>query len=195
MLKGFRYVISWLIVAVAFGFLILRTGISQSQSGPEEYQAVAAGQGDFMGQMYNVTIHISSFSTDAERQALVNTFEQGGSAALSKALTKQQAHGNVEISGTTGVDISYARKMPGANGGTKIRILANRPLTLGGAQTGISNDALSAIELDLVPEKGKNKGTLLPACMFVVDKTTHELEVENYLNPWSLGDVKLREKK
>lgn len=195
MLKGFRYVISWLIVAVAFGFLILRTGISQSQSGPEEYQAVAAGQGDFMGQMYNVTIHISSFSTDAERQALVNTFEQGGSAALSQALTKQQSHGNVEITGTTGVDISYARKMPGANGGTKIRILANRPLTLGGAQTGISNDALSAIELDLVPEKGKNKGTLLPACMFVVDKKTHELAVENYLNPWSLGDVKLREKK
>lgn len=192
-MKKIGYVACLLIAAVIFGAL---AGMSQSQPGPEEYQAVAMGQGQFMGQMNNVTIHISSYSTDAERQALVTVFEQGGSAALSKALTKQPSHGNVEITGSTGVDIAYVRKMPGANGGTRIRILANKPLSLAGAQSGgISNDALSAIELDLAAANGKNKGTLLPACMFVVDKKTHELTVENYLNPWSLTDVKLRGKK
>jgi len=191
-MKNLRYVIFNSVLAVALGLLILGVGIAQSQSGPEEYQAVMMGQGNFMGQMYNITIHISAYSTDAERQALVDTFQQGGSAALATALTKQQSHGNVEITGVTGVDISYARKMPGANGGTKIRIWANHPVTLGGAESGISDNASSAIELDLVPQKGKSTGRLLPACLFVVDKKTHELEIENYLNPWSLTDVRLR---
>jgi hypothetical protein len=195
MMTNLRYVITELVVAAVFVFLILGTSAAQSQSAPEEYQAVAMGQGDFMGQMYNITIHISAYSTDAERQALVATFEKGGSAALATALTKQQSHGNVEIAGGTGVDISYARKMPGANGGTKIRIMANHPVTLSGAETGISDNALSAIELDLVPQKGKSTGKFLPACLFVVDKKTHELEIENYLNPWSLTDVKLRGEK
>lgn len=191
-MKKLRGVFPHLVVAVALGFLISWTGIARSQSLPEEYQAVAMGQGDFMGQMFNITIHISSYSTDAERQALVDMFEKGGSAALSTALTKQPSHGNVEITGATGADISYVRKMPGANGGTKIRLLANHPISLSSAESGISSNALSAIELELVPQKGKNTGQLLPACMFVVGKDTHELEVENYVNPWSLTDVRLR---
>jgi hypothetical protein len=195
MLKKLNYLIPDLVVAAVWGFLILGTGIAQSQPGPEEYQAVAMGQGNFMGQIYNVTIHISAYSTDAERQALLDIFDKGGSAALATALTKQQSHGNVEFTGTTGVDISYARKMPGANGGTRIRIMANHPITLSGAESGIPNNALSAIELDLVPQKGKSTGMLWPASMFVVDKQTHELEAENYQNPWSLTDVKLRGEK
>jgi hypothetical protein len=195
MLRKFSYLIPDLVLAVALGFVALGTGKAQSQPGPEEYQAVAMGQGDFMGQIYNVTIHISSYSTDAERQALVDTFDKGGSAALATALTKQQSHGNVEFTGTTGVDISYARKMPGANGGTKIRIMANHPITLGGAESGISNNALSAIELNLVPQKGQSTGILWPASIFVINKQTHELEAENYQSPWSLADVKLRGEK
>jgi hypothetical protein len=192
MMKKLGYLIPDLMVAVALGFLTLGTGLAQSQPEPEEYQAVAMGQGNFMGQMYNVTIHISAYSTDAERQALLDIFDKGGSAALATALTKQQSHGNVEFTGSTGVDISYARKMPGANGGTRIRIMANHPITLSGAESGTPNNALSAIELDLVPQKGKSTGMLWPASMFVVNKQTHELEAENYQNPWSLTDVKLR---
>jgi hypothetical protein len=195
MLRKLSCLIPDLVLAVALGFVALGTGIAQSEPGPEEYQAVAMGQGDFMGQIYNVTIHISSYSTDAERQALVDTFDKGGSAALATALTKQQSHGNVEFTGTTGVDISYARKMPGADGGTKIRIMANHPITLGGAESGISNNALSAIELNLVPQKGKSTGILWPASIFVINKQTHELEADNYQSPWSLADVKLRNEK
>jgi hypothetical protein len=54
---------------------------------------------------------------------------------------------------------------------------------------------LSALELNISPEKGKSSGVLLPACQFKINKETKELEIDNYQNPWKLVDVLDRSKK
>jgi hypothetical protein len=86
--------------------------------------------------------------------------------------------------------VSFIRQIP-TEGGRKIRVLTNRPITFGEAWTNSrsSDYNLSALEFDLSDEKDKSTGVLLPASQFKIDKKTKELVVENYQNPWKLVDV------
>ena len=112
------------------------------------------------------------------------------------ALTKMKAKGHIEVTGTLGYDISFVRKLPAADG-VKLRILTDRPIRFGEAwsDSRSSDYNLSAVELDLKPEKNKSTGTLIPACQFDIDKKTKELGIEDYQNPWKLVDVLDRSKK
>ena len=163
---------------------------------PEEYQAQAIGQGTQLGQNFNVTVNIQEYSTPEDRQVLVDGFNKTGSKGLNSALRKMKAKGHIAITGTLGYDISFARRLPTANG-VKIRVLTNRPITFGEARTDSPSMEydLTAIELDLSNEKGKSTGILLPACRFTINKKTNELEIENNQNPWKLVDVLDRSKK
>lgn len=173
--------------------LVILRGAAQEKMAPEEYQAQAMGEGTQMGQTFNVTLHIQEYSTPEERQVLVDAFEKAGSQGLFNALNKMKAKGRIAITGTLGYDISFARRLPTADG-MKIRVLTNRPITFGEAWTDSrSMDYnLSFLELVLTGQKGKSTGTLLPACQFKIDKKTKEVEMENFQNPWKLVDVLVR---
>lgn len=182
---------------VGLGLLVASLpSVAQDQPLHEEYQAQAMGQGTQVGQTFNVTVHIEEYSTPEERQALIDAFTKAGSQGLFNALNKMKAKGHIAITGTLGYDISFARRLPAADG-TKIRVLTNRPITFGEAWTDSrSMDFnLSAVELDLSTEKNKSTGILLPACQFKIDEKTKELQIENYQNPWKLVDVLDRSKK
>jgi hypothetical protein len=186
------------VVVVVVGLLpLISTRVAaQDQRLNEEYQAQAMGQGTQLGQTFNVTIHIQEYSTPEERQALVDAFNKKGSEGLFNALNKMKSKGHIEVTGTLGYDISFVRKLPGADG-VKLRILTDRPITFGEAwsDSRSSDYNLSAVELDLKPEKSKSTGTLIPACQFDIDKKTKELGIEDYQNPWKLVDVIDRSKK
>ncbi len=185
--------------AVAIVCLLMLGGlqsVAQDQPLREEYQAQAMGQGTQLGQTFNVTIHIEEYSTPEERQVLVDAFTKAGSQGLFNALNKVKSKGRIAVTGTLGYDISFIRRLP-TEGGVKLRVLTNRPITFGEAWTDSrSMDYnLSAVELDLINEKGKSTGVLLPACQLKIDKKTSELGIENYQNPWKLVDVLDRSKK
>ncbi|MGD0306010.1 MAG: hypothetical protein ABSC71_14390 [Candidatus Acidiferrales bacterium] len=183
---------------ICFAVLLSTThGAAEDKPGHEEYQAQAMGQGTQLGQSFNVTVIIEEYSTADERQALIGAFETAGSQGLYNALNKMSAKGHIAITGTLGYDISFARKIPTADGGVKIRVLTNRPIRFGEAwaDSRSMDYNLSALELDLSTEKGKSTGTLLPACQFTIDKKTNELEIENLQNPWKLSDILDRTKK
>ena len=183
-------------VAAALLLSLFHVG-AQEQRLNEEYQAQAMGQGTQLGQMFGITIHIDQYSTPEERQALVDAFTKAGSQGLYNALNKMKAKGHMEITGTLGYDISFARLIPNPDGTSKIRVLTNRPITFGEAWTDSrSMDYnLSAIELDLSPDMKKSTGVLIPACQFTINKKTNELEIEELRNPWKLVDVLDRTKK
>lgn len=188
-----------LLAAALIAAFVLLAGLynlAQEKPAPEIYQAQAMGQGTQMGRSFNVTVHIEKYSTDDERQALIGAFNKSGSEGLFNALSKMKSKGQMAITGTLGYDISFARKIQTANG-VKIRVLTNRPIRFGEgwADTRSSDYNLSALELDLSPEKGKSAGILLPACQFLINKKTKELEIENYQNPWKLVNVQDRSKK
>ena len=187
-------------ISAAFALLLLGRLVAESSAQeriqPEEYQAQAMGQGTQLGQTFNVTVHIDAYSTEEERQALIQAFEKAGSEGLFNALNKMRSKGHIAITGTLGYDISFVRAIPGPDG-TKIRILTNRPIRFGEAWTdsrSMDYD-LSALELDLSNQKGKSSGVLVPACQFIIDKRTKELTIENYQNPWRLVDILDRTKK
>jgi len=184
--------------AIAFLAVLVSSDSAAQKDKPirEVYQAQAMGQSTQLGKTFNVTINIERYSTPEERQVLVDAFQKAGSEGLFNALEKMPSKGRIAVTGTLGYDISFARKIPTADG-YKIRVLTNRPIRFGEAWVnGRSTDYnLSALELDLNNEKGKSTGVLLPACQFKINKKTQELEIENYQNPWTLQNVLVWTKK
>jgi hypothetical protein len=171
---------------------LLASFLSVAQDKPkrEVFQAQAMGQGTQMGRTFNVTVNIAEYSTPEERQVLVEAFEKAGSEGLFNALEKMPSKGRIAITGTLGYDVSFIRKIP-TDDGFKIRVLTNRPITFGEAWTNSrsSDYNLSALEFDLVNEKDKSSGVLLPACQFKIDEKTKELVIENYQNPWKVVNI------
>jgi hypothetical protein len=164
--------------------------VAQEKPKREVFQAQAMGEGTEMGRTFNVTVNIDEYSSPEDRQVLIEAFEKAGSEGLFNALNKMHSKGRIAITGTLGYDVSFIRQIP-TEGGRKIRVLTNRPITFGEAWTNSrsSDYNLSALEFDLSDEKDKSTGVLLPASQFKIDKKTKELVVENYQNPWKLVDV------
>ena len=75
----------------------------------ETIEATAFGTGTQMGQNIGVTLNIYEFSTPADRQIFVQSYEKGQNQGLVNALQRMKAVGHVEITGTLGYDCSYIR--------------------------------------------------------------------------------------
>jgi hypothetical protein len=195
MMQQTRKLILSVVSIVGLGVLLLISSHGAAQDKEEKpkretFQAQAMGQSSQAGQNFNVTVNIAQYSTPEERQNLVEAFEKAGSKGLFNALEKMPAKGRIAVTGTLGYDISFVREIPTAEG-RKIRILTNRPIRFGEAWVGgrTMDYNLSYLELELVADKGKSTGVLLPACQFKIDKKTNEVVVENYRNPWKLTNI------
>jgi hypothetical protein len=162
---------------------------AQDKQKREFFQATAMGQSTQLGRVISINIYIEEYSTQEERQGLIQAFNSAGSKGLSNALDKMHAKGRLAITGTLGYDIAYIMSFP-TETGRKIRIITNRAIRFGEvwADTRSLDYSLSAIELDLSNEKGKTTGILLPACQFKMNKE-NQLEIENYQNPWKLTNI------
>lgn len=174
--------------------LLAASGRSAQDEKPKKqvFQATAMGQATQMGRTANVTIIIEEFSTADDQQALLQAFQQKGMKGLINALSKMKAKGHLAVTGTLGYDIAYARIIP-TDTGRKIRIVTNRLLRFGEvwADSRSTDYDLTALELDLSNEKGKDTGVLLPACQFKLNKENH-IEIETYQNPWKLVNIQDR---
>src|SRR5271155_1813607 len=68
----------------------------------ESIDAQAFGTGTQMGQNIGVTLTIYEFSTPADKQIMVQAYQQGQNKGLVNALQKMKAVGHLEITGTLG---------------------------------------------------------------------------------------------
>lgn len=170
--------------------LLLLAGVTFAQNKRETFGATAMGEGTYFGKTFNVTIIVEQYSTPEEQQVLLEAFQQAGNQGLVNALDKMGAKGHIAITGTLGYDVNYVREFPMPNGGRRIRLVTDRPITFGEAWTDSRSQDynLSALELIISPDKKQSSGTLLPACQFKVDKE-RELQIEAYANPWKLVDI------
>ena len=196
-MRNLKKVVLVMVALVIVGVLLL-TGFpsaAQDKSQREVYQAQAMGQNTQVGKTFNVTINIAEYSTEEERQVLIDAFNKAGSKGLYNALDKMPAKGRIAITGTLGYDIHFVRKLP-KDGGFELRVVTNRPINIGEAwYNGRSMDYnLSVLQLDLNKETGKGSGILLPATKFTIDKKTGELTMEAFRNPWTLVNIMDRTK-
>jgi hypothetical protein len=159
----------------------------------EIFQAQAMGQGTQMGQTFSITMNIDAYSTEEDREVLFEAFEADGNRGVVNALDKMRAKGYLRITGTVGYDIAFVREIP-TEDGRKIRVVTERPVQFGEAwYQGRSLDyRLTVLELDLHEDDKKNGGVLMPLVEFKVDKSTRELVLNLFQNPWKLVNVQDR---
>jgi len=156
----------------------------------EVIDATATGTSTQLGKIVNVKVTIYEFSTEEDRQILIDAFKKGQNQGLVNALSKMRAVGRIAVTGTIGYDLSYIRLVP-TDTGRKIRFVTNRLLRFGEVYANTPTTAynLTAGEFDL-NDKDKNKsgGVLYPAAQLVINKEG-QLEFQLNKNPWKLTNI------
>jgi len=183
---------------VAIGSLLLiclmslgsRSAFSQDRSKPETIEATAMGTDAQFGKEFPVTLTIYEYSPRADRQILVEAFQNGKDQGLFNALSKMKAVGHIAVTGMLGYDVSYIQMIPTPTG-RKIRFVTNRLLRFGE----IYRDSLStsynltAGELDLNDvDKTKSTGAFYPEAQLAIDKQG-QLQMNLVGFPWKLVDI------
>ncbi len=156
----------------------------------ETIEATALGTGTQLGQNIGVTLDIYEYSTQADRQILVQAYEKAQGQGLSNALQRMKAVGHVSITGTLGYDCSFIRMIPTPTG-RKIIFVTNRQIRFGEAffdtQSQSFNLTAGIIEIN-DQDKSKSTGVVYPAAELVLDKQG-QLQWDLTQNPWKLIDV------
>ena len=172
------------------GLLIAGSTPGFSANKTETIDATAMGTSTQMGSQFSITLNIDDYSTQADKQILVEAFQKGGDKGLVNALSKMKAAGHIEVTGTLGYDCSYIQMIPTPTG-RKIRFVTNRPLRFGEVYRDTRSTAynLTAGEFDLNDaDKSKSTGKLYPAAELVIDKQG-QLQMNLIGNPYNLVNV------
>ncbi|HVN21398.1 MAG TPA: hypothetical protein VMU05_21610 [Dongiaceae bacterium] len=171
------------------GIVLLLAGLSTFVHGQGRMtiQATAMGTSTQLGRMYDVNIYIESFSTQEDRQRLIEAFKTRKQDGLVDALQDMKSKGRVRFSsGGVGNDVKYIIELPSKNG-RRLRLVTDRWLMFPELynSTRSADYSVGAIELNLTPD-GKGTGTVLPACRITMNKKKKQVEIETYQNPWNL---------
>ena len=156
----------------------------------ETIDATAMGTSTQLGQVINVKVTIYDFSTEEDRQILVESYKKGQNQGLVNALTKMKSVGRIAITGTIGYDLSFIRLIPTPTG-RKIRFVTNRLVRFGEAYYNTQTTAynLTAGEIEINDsDKDKSVGVLYPAAQLVINKEG-QLEFQLNKNPWKLANI------
>src|SRR6202051_458398 len=178
------------LLLIGLGSLGSGAAFSQDRAKPETIEATAMGTDTQLGEEFPVTLTIYEYSPRADKQILVEAFQNGKDQGLFNALSKMKAVGHIAVTGTLGYDVSYIQMIPTPTG-RKIRFVTNRLLRFGEVYWDTRSTAynLTAGEFDLNDtDKSKSKGVLYPAADLVIDKQG-ELQMNLIGNPWNLVDV------
>jgi hypothetical protein len=163
---------------------------SQDDRKTEVIDATAMGTSTQLGKTVSVKVTINQFSTDADRQVLVDAFKKGQHQGLVEALKKMKPVGRIAITGTLGYDLNYIALIPSPTG-RRIRFAADRWIRFGEAYHNTQSQSfdLTAGEINLNDkDKKKSKGVLYPASQLIINKQG-QLQFELRQNPWNLVNI------
>jgi hypothetical protein len=186
-----------MVTCTAFTLLLLFaciSGFSQAASTdlkPMKVQCSAQGTSTQSGSLGTITIQIDEYSSQQERETLVQAFKESGTEGMTAVLKKLPQKGFISIAGQKDTyQLKFVRVLPGSTASIrKIRLVTDRPTTIGEsmAHTRSLDYSVLAVEFTLDMSKmGKSTGTLLPAIELVADKKTNEITIKSYQFPWKL---------
>jgi hypothetical protein len=138
-------------------------------------------------------IVIERWSTPDEVAKLHAVLSEKGADALLSALQGLPRAGSIRSSNSLGWDIHFAQLLPAADGGRRIVIATDRPMSFWEAMNKprSADYAFTLAEIRLRAD-GKGEGKLVPAAKIDFNSETNTLEVENYSNePVRLTEVKV----
>jgi hypothetical protein len=128
-----------------------------------------------------IIINIERWSTSEERQMLIDTLREKGTAALAKTLFKMPRVGWIQVPDMRARDLHYAWQAPLPDGGRRVVVGADRPLTYNEITTSQRSRKYEFSIAELHFDKdGKGEGKLSPIAKVDIEKETQQLEIENY---------------
>ena len=137
-------------------------------------------------------IVIERWSTPEETSNLKAVFLERGDDKLLSALQKTKPRcGYVRTSTSLGWDIYFARETLLPDGGRKIVLASDRPVSMWEARnSGRSMDYQFSLAEIRLPKEGKGQGKAIPYAQLSFNKDTSTLEIENYQRePVRLSEV------
>ena len=158
----------------------------------ETYYANAVALGKGLSSTLQVTI--TRWTTDEERNALLQTLTDKGQEEMVKVLQKQKETGFLRLPNTLGYRLYYAYQSQKDNM-RRIVLATDRPVSMAEAwRGGRSMDySIAMIELNL-DEKNTGEGTLGFALKLKVNPETNQLVIENYgTDPVQLKGVRKKD--
>ena len=143
-------------------------------------------------------IVIERWSTPEEVSNLKAILVEQGDDKLLSALQKTKPRcGYARTSNSLGWDIYFARETPLPDGGRKIVVASDRPVSMWEARnSGRSMDYLFSLAEIRLPATGKGQGKAIPRAQLGFNKETNTLQIENYdREPVRLNEITVIEPK
>jgi hypothetical protein len=133
------------------------------------------------GRMQTVEIAIERWSTDEERNQLVEAFTSKGSDGLLRALQKTKRVGYIRTPDRLAWDLHYARQRPTGDGGRQVFLATDRNVRFWEVyeNTRSTDYPFTLIQLQLDGES-KGEGRMSLATQISVSKDKQHIELENY---------------
>jgi hypothetical protein len=186
-----------LILAVA----ILTPAIADAERPPQiatpaHYTAfaVSAGGPRTSSVATAVDITINRWSTSGESERLLTTLKEKGPEKLLDALQDAKSVGTIRTPGNLAYDLRFAYAEPGEDGGTRVFLVTDRPVSFWEAvnRPRLSDYPFTFIELRL-NKNGEGVGKLSLATKLTVSRDGRMVELENYdAQPIALNEVRLK---
>jgi len=133
---------------------------------------------------FRIEFTIERWSTEEERAEFLKILAEGGQEALGNAMHEAGADreiGYVRVNARLSYPIAYAHAFPDDEGGRRIVIATDRPISAleAIARTRTLDYSISVAELQLDAD-GRGEGALMVAAAVAIDPDTRALVLENY---------------
>jgi hypothetical protein len=127
-----KHIRTWVVAVSLVITMFLLTGAAATQSNQpaERFTAFAVSLGGMRQESgaSAVDITIDRWSTDAERQRLIEILQAKGPGELLEALRDMKQVGNIRTPDSLGYPLHYAHQTPTEEGGRRIVIATDRPI-------------------------------------------------------------------
>lgn len=134
------------------------------------------------------------WSTASESQRLMTILKEKGPEALLKSLRDLKAVGSIKTPGNLAYDLRFAYTQPGEDGGQRIFLATDRPISFWEAvnRPRVNDYPFTFIELR-VNREGAGEGKLNLATKVTLSRDAKTMELENYqAQPIQLNEVRRR---
>jgi hypothetical protein len=158
--------------ALALVITVAATGLSFAQSfearPPIEIDAVAIVRNQFGADADRVKIRVTRWSTEAEREQLVNTLQDKGANAALEELRGMKSVGSIRTPDSLAYDLHYAQVEVTEEGGRRIVLATDRPIGFWEfhLQSRTVNYPFTVIQMEL-DQDGEGEGTMSLAAKII----------------------------
>lgn len=141
----------------------------------------------------SIEILIDRWSTDAERDRVVNTLKSKGPSGLLTLIREMPSVGNMSSATSKGAPLRFAYARPAANGGREIIMVTERPMSDEQPRSRFRRGddypfTIADIQID---SSGSGEGKLAYAAHLALNSKTGKFEIGNYAaDPVHLTTVK-----